>query len=204
MSFGSSVSKIAVLGVLSGTGFSRLKEFKFDGNTFSPEILGLLGLEIQAGTLDIMYETKKMGGKAIYNSTENRLYVGFWSAGTLTRQAVIVHELTHAMFDFQAKKMDVATSESIAYIAQCQYAMANSDSTDPEDRLYAAGDVDAADYELRDAVFVEGWRIAGKVLNGTALNADDAKKMRDAVSAHPEYAADATASAGYDGYFDRS
>lgn len=194
---GSSISKISVLGVLNGSGVSKLKEFTFDGHTFSPFILTQLALEIQHGTLDVMYETKKMGGKAIYNSSENRLYVGFWAAGSISRQALIVHELTHAMFDFQARKMDVAASESIAYIAQCQYARANSDSTDPDDRLYSEN-------EAKDKVFDVGWRIAGKILNGGSVDQTDVTDMRAAVSGHPEYATDAAASAGYDGYFERS
>ncbi len=196
MSIESSISKIAVLEVINGTGVSKLKEFTFDGHTFSPDILRYLAMEIQVGTLDVMYETKKMGGKAIYNSTENRLYVGFWTAGSLTRQAVIVHELTHAMFDFQARKMDVATSEAIAYIAQCQYALANSESSDPDDRLYSEN-------EAKDKVFEVGWRIAGKILNGGSVDQTDITDMRGAVSGHPEYAKDATASAGYDGYIER-
>lgn len=193
---GSSISRLSVLAVLYGSGVNNLKKFGFAGYTFSPDILKLLAQEIQVGTLEVMYETKKMGGKAIYNSTENRLYVGFWSAGSLSRQALIVHELTHAMFDFQALKMDVATSEAMAYIVQCQYAKANSESSDPEDRLYSSN-------EAKDKVFEVGWRIAGKILEGGAVDQSDVNDIRGAVSGHPEYAKDATASAGYDGYIDR-
>jgi len=180
------------MAVLKGAGVSKLKSFTFDGYTFSPGILTWMATEIQLGTLDVMYEPK-LNGKAIYNSTENRLYVGFWSAGSISRQALIVHEVTHAVMDFQAKKVDVATSESIAYIAQCLYARANSTSTDPEDRLYSENDA-------KDKVFDVGWKIAGKILDGGTVEQADVRDMRQAVSGHPEYAADATASAGYDGY----
>jgi hypothetical protein len=104
------------------------------------------------------------------------------------------------MFDFQARKMNVETSEAISYIVQCMYARANTNSTDPEDRLYADWDYDHEDFEAHDRVFKEGWRIAGKILDGQALNAEDERLMRYAVSDHPEYWMDASRNAGFDGY----
>ena len=87
--------------------------------------------------------------------------------------------------------MDVATSESIAYIAQCQYARAHSKN--PEERLYSEN-------EAKDAVFAIAWNIAGRILDGEKVTQEDINEMRYAVRHHPEYASDATASAGYDGY----
>jgi len=192
MSYANSMSKISTQSVLKGAGVSKLKSFTFDGYTFSPWILTHMAKEIDAGTLDVVYESK-LNGKAIYNSTENRLYVGFWSAGSISRQALIVHEVTHAVMDFQAQKIDIAGSESIAYITQCMYARANSGSSDPDERLYSSNDA-------KDKVFEIGWRIAGKLIDGGSVDQTDVRDMRQAVSGHPEYASDATASAGYDGY----
>ena len=193
------ITKIVTLGVLTGTGISKLKPFTFNGQVFSPDTLKALAFEIDNGTLDILYETKKMKG-AIYNSSENRLYIKYFHAGTVTRQALIVHELTHAMYDFQGRKMDVATSEAISYIVQCMYIRGNNVSTGPEDRIYADWDVDHEDFEAYDRVFKEGWRIAGKLLNGQPLDSEDERLMRYAVSDHPEYWMDASRNAGFDGY----
>ena len=51
-----------------------------------------------------------------------------------------------------------------------------------------------------DAVFAIGWNIAGKLLDGGKISQEDINEMRYAVRHHPEYASDAAASAGYDGY----
>ena len=202
MSYGSSISKLSTLNVLRSEGISKIKQFTFDGHVFSPDILRHMANEIDCGALDVAYETKNMGDKAIYNSTENRLYVGFWHAGTLPRKAILVHELTHAVMDFQARKMDIATSEAIAYIAQCQYARANNDDPDPESRLYhdqRKWESDAV-AEKKDNVFIEAWRIAGKILDGGSVDSNDVRDMKAAITAHPEYATDASSSAGFNGY----
>jgi len=192
MSNGSSISKRTAVAVLNSVGISKIKKFTFQGHTFSPDVLAMMAWEIENGYMDVVYEPK-LSDKAIYNSSENKLYVGFWVAGSISRQALIVHEVTHAMFDFKAAKMDVATSESISYIAQCQYARAVSTSSDPEERLYS-------EIEAKDKVFQVAWGIAGKLLSGGTVNETDVSQMRQAISGHPEYATDATASAGYNGY----
>lgn len=189
-------AKCTTVAVLNSAAISKLKPFDFQGHTFSPNFLATMAWEIQNGYMSVVYEPK-LSGKAIYNSTENRLYVGFHIADSISRQALIVHEVTHAMFDFQGRDMDVATSESISYIAQCQYARANSSSSDPDARLYS-------EIEAKDKVFDVAWNIAGKILGSnakvTTVNEADVSEIRQAVSGHPEYAKDAAASAGYNGY----
>jgi hypothetical protein len=176
----------SVITVLLGHGVSNMKKFTFEGYNFDASALSVMAYEIRDGRMGVAY-SDKMGTKAIYNSTENKLYVGFFSAESDSRKALIVHETTHALCDFQAKKMDVAKSESIAYIAQCLYARANSNSNDPDARLYSED-------EAKDKVFEIGWRIAGKIIDGGTID------MRSAVSGHPYYATNASSSAGYDGY----
>jgi hypothetical protein len=190
MSTESSVAKFMTMALLNGSGVSKLKSFTFDGYNFNPSNLSLMAYEIRDDRMHVAFDSRLVG-KAIYNSTENTLYLGFVSPSSISRQALIVHEVTHAVCDFQAKNMDVATSESIAYIAQCQYARAHSDN--PEERLYSE---DAA----KDAVFSVGWSIAGNLLGGGSISQEDINEMRYAVRHHPKYAADATSSAGYDGY----
>lgn len=186
------VAAVSVIGVLLGHGVSNMSSFSFEGYNFTPSALSLMAYEIKDGRMGVTYSSN-IGTKAIYNSTENKLYLGFVNAGSESRKALIVHEVTHAVCDFQAKKMDVAQSESIAYIAQCLYARANSTSNDPDARLYS-------DDEAKDKVFEIGWRIAGKIIGGGSIDSGDCVDMRAAVKGHPYYASNASSSAGYDGY----
>jgi hypothetical protein len=185
-----SAAKFMMMGLLNGPGVSKLKSFTFDGYNFNPGNLSLMAYEIRDDRMHVAYDSRLVG-KAIYNSTENTLYVGFIAPSSLSRQALVIHEVTHAVCDFQAKKMDVATSESIAYIAQCQYARALSE--DPDERLYSNN-------AAKDSVFSIAWNIAGNLLDGGTISQEDINEMRYAVRQHPEYATDATSSAGYDGY----
>lgn len=186
------IAASSVITVLLGHGVSKMKNFTFESYNFDTNALSLMAYEIRDGRMGVTY-SPKMGTKAIYNSTENNLYVGFFSAESDSRKALIVHETTHAVCDFQAKKMDVAQSESIAYIAQCLYARANSNNTDPDARLYSED-------EAKDKVFEIGWRIAGKIISGGKVDSTDVADMRGAVSGHPYYASNASSAAGYDGY----
>jgi hypothetical protein len=187
----STISKFSAINVLSGSGVGRMKKFTFEGNTFVPETLAFLAWEIKNGTLLVEYEPGK--NYSSYGYGLDTIYLHFGVADSISREAMIVHEATHAMFDFQGKKMDIATSESLAYIAQCLYARANDPgSSDPDYRIYSEGD--------KDKVFEVGWQIAGKLLGNGNIEPDDVTRMRDAVSIHPFYASTATASANYDGY----
>jgi hypothetical protein len=192
MSKESSVARFTTMALLNGPGVSKLRSFTFDGYNFNPSNLSLMAYEIRDDRMHVAFDARLVG-KAIYNSTENTLYLGFVAPSSVSRQALIVHEVTHAVCDFQAKVMDVATSESIAYIAQCQYARANSGSDDPDARLY---DED----EAKDRVFSIGWNIAGKILDGGSVSQEDINELRYAVRHHPTYASDAASSAGFDGY----
>ena len=188
----SSVAKFSTMALLSGPGVSKMRSFTFNGYTFNPSNLPLMAYEIRDGRMGVTVDSRLID-KAIYNSTENTLYVGFYAPTTLSQQALVIHEVTHAVCDFQAKKMDIATSESIAYIAQCQFARANNPSDDPEVRLYDEDDA-------KDLVFQKGWEIAGKILDGDTVSQEDMNEMRYYLCKHPEYAKDAKSSAGFDGY----
>lgn len=185
------MSEVAVIGVLVGHGVSNMKGFTFESHNFAPSLLPRVAYEIQEGKIGVKYSST-IGSIAIYNSTENNFYLGFLSADSESRKALVVHEATHALYDYQSATMDVATSESIAYIAQCIYARANTTSTDPNARLFS-------DDPAKDKVFEVGWKIAGKIIGGGAIDSTDCTDMRNAVKGHPYYASEASDSAGFNG-----
>ena len=190
MSYEDVVATMSTINALKSYGVSKLRQFTFHGHLFSPGDLIGMAAEIENGNISVKYNSK-LKGSAEYDSGTNTLYLGFLSInGFITRKALVVHETTHAMYDRQSKSMDIATSESIAYIAQCQYARANS--TDPDSRLNSSD-------SNKDRVFEVGWDIAGKILNGGSVDSTDVSNMRQAISNHPYYVKNASSNAGFDG-----
>jgi hypothetical protein len=60
--------------------------------------------------------------RAVYRYTHNVFRLGFRSiGGSADRQALLVHESTHAIFDIGATDMKVKESEAGGYIAQCMF-----------------------------------------------------------------------------------
>lgn len=184
-------AKQTVANVLGSSRIHKMKKFTFQGHTFDPAHLAHMHYEVTQGALNVKLDTSQ-NSSAYYKAGSNTLYIKFVNADSVTRQALIVHETTHALFDFKAAKMDIATSESIAYIAQCLYARANSANSDPDARLYD-------EKSSKDKVFEVGWEIAGKLLNGGSLSGDDVSNMRSAVSQHPYYASKHGTTADFDG-----
>ncbi|MBK1719079.1 hypothetical protein [Thiocystis violacea] len=60
--------------------------------------------------------------RASYRYTHNMFRLGFTAiGGSADRQALLVHEATHAIFDINEMDMKVKESEAGAYIAQCLF-----------------------------------------------------------------------------------
>lgn len=182
-----------VANILTGPEIQKINSFTFYGKHFTPISFGNIKNMIEAGFIKVEHDEKKVG-MAEYDYGTNTMYLGFKATTELTKKALVVHEAVHAIYDLVKMKMSVADSEAIAYIVQCQYARANSASSDPGDRLFSAD-------KKKDKVFEVGWRIAGKLLgkDSSPLTDDDYREMREAVSQHPFYAAKAAGSAGFNG-----
>lgn len=182
-----------VTNILTGSEIQKINSFTFYGKHFSAGTFANIKSLLESGFIKAVYDEKKIG-MAEYDYASNTLYLGFKATAELTKKALVVHEAVHAVYDMVKMKMSVADSEAIAYIVQCQYARANSTSSDPNDRLFSSD-------PKKDKVFEIGWRIAGKLLgkDSSPLTDDDYRQMRDAVSQHPYYAAKAAGDAGFNG-----
>jgi hypothetical protein len=167
----------------------KLRTFTFSGKTFNSGVFYQIKELINAGFIKVVYEEKR-AGSAEYDTGTNTLYLGFSKTFDLGQKALVVHEIVHAVFDMVKMKMSVADSESIAYIVQCMYARMNNN--DPTIRLKSTT-------KARDKVFETGWNLAGKIIDGQGLNSDDCNAMRDAVSMHPYYMANASHDAKMNG-----
>ncbi len=186
-------AKLAIASVLIGPELSKIKPFTIKGHVTAANFFATVVAKMQLGYIDAKSLTGS-GGKAYYNSTEGCFYLDLDGGLTLAKKALIVHEATHALSDIVWKIMDIGTSESIAYVAQCQFARANNPDPDPEVRLYG-------DTAAEDKVFECGWHIAGKLLAGDTPTESDYKNLYDAVDNHPYYKGQAAKPAGYDGVY---
>ena len=175
--FDSYFAKLEVIKVLLSDGTQKIKPFSFGGVGFTPQVFPVLVDMIKNDKIKIEFDSQQ-SGRAEYDYGSNTLYLGFTSASTLSRKALIIHECVHAVYDVAAQKMSVADSESIAYIAQCQYASANNPN--PSDRLQSPD-------PAKDKVFELAWKLAGKILGGEKPTSAEKGELRDAVSKHPFY-----------------
>ncbi|HEY8560960.1 MAG TPA: hypothetical protein VIL74_11355 [Pyrinomonadaceae bacterium] len=182
-----------VVNILAGPEIQKINSFTFYGKHFTAMTFGNIKSLVESGFIKVAYD-EKLNGQAAYDYGNNTLYLGFKNTTELTKKALVVHEAVHAVYDMVKMKMSVADSEAIAYIVQCQYARANSNSSDPNDRLFSSN-------KANDKVFEVGWRIAGKLLgkDSSPLTDSDYAAMREAVSQHTFYAGKAAGSAGFNG-----
>ena len=203
MSMFNAMAAAAAVCVLKDSTVSQMKYFTFEGHTFSPIYLAGLADDIKYDYLKVKQDSTKDGSSG-YDANTNTIYLNFFAPSNAAQRAMIVHEATHAMFDFQGRKMDIATSESVAYIAQCMYAQLSGafDLNDPDSRLGMWKKTSEGEWveSIRDGVFKTGWRIAGKLIGGGSVDSSDVSDMRAAVSAHPYYASTYTQKTDFNGY----
>jgi hypothetical protein len=185
-------AKTAVLGVLLLPTVFMMKPFKVNNHEFKPADLFALTTTIATDKIHVKFDAS-VAGHAEYDTGSNTFHVAFTAATSLTRKALIVHEATHALCDFANKSaMDIGESESMAYIAQCQFARLLNTDPDPGVRLM---DTPAE----KDKVFEVGWGIAGTLLGGGLPGAADITAMRNAVNIHQNYKGKVANTAGYNG-----
>ncbi len=187
--FDSFFAKLEVIKVLLSDGTQKIKPFSFGGIGFTPQVFPVLVNMINNDKIKVEFDSKQ-SGRAEYDYGTNTLYLGFTSASSLSKKALIIHECVHAVYDAVSQKMSVADSESIAYIAQCQFASANNPN--PSERLQSPD-------PAKDKVFELAWKLAGKILAGEKPTSAEKGELRDAVSKHPFYMANAAHDAGFNG-----
>ncbi len=190
-----------VMTVLHAPEIVELKPFSILRAKFDPvELAGLVG---DLGThIDVKFKSAGKGTRsgssvAFYDSVEDALFVNFTDAFSMTLQALVVHEAVHALCDKNASRMDIGTSESMAYIVQCQFAMLRMGRGA---KRLSDGKRDGKD--PLDVVFAQGWEIADRLMSGFEkgeLSAWSYQPMRKAVDMHPNYKDTITQPAIYNG-----
>jgi hypothetical protein len=181
-----------VLAVLQSETVVKMKPFMITTKLkFDPIELAALVGDISADYVRVKFEkaskgTVSGGSVAFYDSVDDAMLFNFTDAFSITLQGLIIHEATHALCDKNKYRMDIGESESMAYIAQCQYGLLKM----PVGKRLGDGKMDGID--PLDQVFAKGWTIAENLLKG--LEAGNAplhpmyiQPMRKAVNQHPTY-----------------
>lgn len=186
------LARQAIVNTLTGGGISVIKPFTIRGFTILNLNFSVVAINVSAGITKVRFDSSEVG-MAEYDTGTNTFHLGFTDANSLSRKALIVHESVHAVCDLlKLATMDVGTSESAAYLAQCQYARGNSTDPDPDARLFSED-------EDKDRVFKIGWELAGRLLGGATPSSADYDRLRDAVNRHPYYRGKAGDSAQFNG-----
>lgn len=187
---GSWLGASTVTGNLRDADCQKIKSFSFGGIGFDAKTFPLLAGFIDRGKIKVEYDSAK-DGEAAYDYATNTIILGFRWAIDEVKNALIIHECTHALYDVAKTKMTTAISESIAYIVQCQYLIIKRGE---------GGKRLSSKDSAKDLVFELAWKIAAELqVNGKAPTKSEQAALQAAVSQHPFYMAKSAGDAGFDG-----
>jgi hypothetical protein len=185
-------------------GLSRLR-FSVDGLGVDPEGYAEMGHQIRQGGIRVREPQSAPGTPiaAAYTAGTNtlslRLPAGLQlttsTAAAIGEQAGIVHEITHAIFDYHGYSTVNAVEEAVAYIAETLYATARAlRRTNPGDRR--------ADAILTAALaVVEGRQMRTRLGQALSSASEDVRALVAAIRAHTAAYPDADSTNHTDGIF---
>jgi hypothetical protein len=184
------LAKKTVTGNLRDADTQKIKSFSLGGIGFDAKTFPILAGFIDRGKIKVEYDSAK-DGMAEYDYSTNTIVLGFTWAVDEVKNALIIHECTHAVYDVANSKMTTAISESIAYVVQCQYLIIKRGE---------GGKRLSSNNAAKDSVFKLAWGIAAELqVNGKAPSKSDQAALQAAVSQHPFYMAKSAGDAGFNG-----
>lgn len=183
-------AKKTVIDVISNKNIWVIKSYTLKGYYFNHLLFGPVIINISLGQILVKYDSN-LSATGEYDMDHDTLYLKFTEAKTLSRKALVVHEVVHAFFDsVKETKMKVRESEALAYIAQCQYARGNNPN--PGQRLMSNN-------KTNDKVFEIAWDLAGKIQSGQKPTDKEYEKLMKAVDKHSNYKNNHNDNAGCNG-----
>lgn len=92
------------------------------GIHIAPSDYAAVKSKVQGGQIRVVRRAGLGNGVAKYRYTHNTLIVGFATlGGNADREALVVHECTHAACDIRSTHLTVGNAEAVAFIAQCLF-----------------------------------------------------------------------------------
>lgn len=180
-----------VVEALSGPVINRIN-VTHAGHTITGRSLVVIANRVIDREIGVVVDSKVGSGEAEYDSGSDTFHLGFSSASTRTRKALIVHEAVHAALDMQtASGVTIAQSESLAYVVQCFYVREYTADPDAE-RLTSSN-------PLKDKVYEIAWDMAGILAKRKQPEQLYWNALDSAIRRHPTYKKNAGKQAGFDG-----
>lgn len=134
--------------------------------------------QIDAGKIKVEYKAKAGTNGGIYRYTANTLFLGFQTVDNMDREALIVHECSHAAMDIAAKTVRVSHSEAAAYVAQCLYFYFRNEAA------FSSG---ARTPTFASAILTAAWDVATKARANPKLADDDIAPLLTAIANDSTY-----------------
>ena len=182
-----------VLGLLARSEVSNLR-FSIPTLSIEPASYARVATEIRGDHITVQFDGSRGQNVAHYrHKPRNILFLGFRSLGGSTdREALIIHECTHASMDIAGRAVLLSYSEAAAFTAQCLYYYHRN-----------AAQIDGgANPTFPSAVLREAWNVASIIRGGrSSLNDSDLRGLMTALANDGRYRADIAAgtSVDYDG-----
>lgn len=145
---------------------------------------------LNAKKISVKHSEKMSATRAKYIYTHNKYVLGFRHlSGSADREASIVHESVHAIFDVEVKPLTVRESEAAAYLAQCLfYYFRNRDAL-------ANGNT----MTFKDPILKAAWGVSKLCRHRSMLTDGEMQPLFDAIAAHKLYRDNYDDTDDYDG-----
>ena len=145
---------------------------------------------IDNGKIKVVYDAKVGAGTAKYRYTHNTLRLGFQVIDTADKEALIIHECTHAACDIAKKALLVSHSEAAAYVAQCLYFYYLNEAA------LATGNVQPT---FKSGILTAAWDVATKARQNSSLSDKDIEKLLAEIAKDSKYKDRHSQNEDYDG-----
>ena len=145
---------------------------------------------IDSGKITVAYDIKVGANAAKYRYTANTLFLGFSLVDNADKEALIIHECTHAACDIAKKTLLISHSEAAAYVAQCLYFYYLNE------KALSTGKQPT----FKSGILQAAWDASTKARNNNgSLSAKDIEKLISEIVKNPTYKDGNTKSETYDG-----
>lgn len=159
--------------------------------TIEPHSFTQVEESILNGKIKVVFTPKLPANNAKYRYTHNTLFLGFMTVGNnIDKQALIIHECSHAAMDIAGKALLVSHCEAAAYVAQCLF-------------FYYTNEADLSKPGVKptfqSAILQEAWKVAEKARDHEVLNDEDIAELLKEIAKHPLYKTRHSKHEPYDG-----
>lgn len=181
------IGKQTVLGILKDSDTQKIKSFSLGGVGFDARTFPVLAGYVERNQIRV--DDSGKDGMAEYDYNTNTIILGFTWTLDHVKDALILHECVHAVYDVAKTKMPVAVNEAIAYVVQCQYLLVKRGD----------GKRLSSPNRQKDLVFELAWKMAAKIQKGEAPTASEKSSLLAAIGQHPFYMHNASSEVAVNG-----